>query len=168
MSTAISAGGSVGALVASVINPGFRGIPDAGATVKFLLNAMLTIKKYDLPVRIYLTKDVSEKIGSILSAMGVKFKLVPVDKMSPPYIFIYQSETYFVVKTVDEDGKEVSEFSVPASKFIEELQSYITKRRARAKRGKDEGEVNSLIIQDDFVDFVREGERDRERGSAPT
>lgn len=164
MST-ISIGGSTGAIVASIINPGFKGIPDAGATVRFLLNAMLTIKKYDLPIRIYVTKEVSEKIGNILSAMGIKFKLVPVDKMTPPYIFIYQSETYFVVKTVDEGGKEATEFSVPVSKFIEELQGYMTRRRGRSKK---EGEVSNLIITDDFVNFLGKAERDQQEAPRMT
>lgn len=161
MSTSISVGGVAGALVASVLNPGFKGLPDAGAAARFLLNAMLTIKKYDLPVRIYLTKDVSEKIGNILAAMGVKFKLVPVDKMTPPYIFIYQSDTYFVIKTVDEGGREVSEFSVPITKFVEELQSYATRRRSRVKKEKAEGEVNSLIIEDSFVEHMKKLEKEQ-------
>jgi len=159
----ISIGGSTGVAIASVLNPGFRGIPDAGAVVKYLLNAMSTIKRYDLPVRIYLTKDVAEKIGNILAAMGVRFRLVPVDKMSPPYIYIYAKDQYFVVKTVDENGKDVAEFSVPSSKFIEELQAFITRRREGAKRRKkeEEGEeVEELTIHSDFLTYMKKAEEE--------
>lgn len=145
---------STSAMLSSLINPAFRGLPDASAVARYLINAMVSIKKYDLPMRIYVTREVTEKIGGILAAMGVRFKLIPTDKMDPPYIFIYQSDTYFVIKTVDEGGREVAEFSVPIAKFVEELQSYLSKGRGKPKRSKVE-EVNALIIGDEFTEFVK-------------
>lgn len=158
MSTMIAIGTSPGITVASVLNPGFKGIPEAGAAVKYLLNVMSAIRRYDLPIKIYVTKDVSDKIGNILTAMGVRFKLVPADKMTPPYIYIFSNETYFVVKTVDENGKDVAEFSVLASKFIESLQDFISRRRGELKQKKKEkkpDDVNELLVHEDFIDFVK-------------
>ncbi|MEM1693967.1 MAG: hypothetical protein QXE75_05025 [Sulfolobales archaeon] len=149
--------GSVGVTVTSILNPGFRGIPNAGAVVKYLLNAMITIKRYDLPVRIYLTKDVSERIGNMLTAMGIKFRLVSVDKMTPPYIYIYARDRYFVIKTVDEGGKDVAEFQVLSTKFIEELQTIITRKRegTRQRKKKENDEIEELVINSDFLNYIK-------------
>ncbi|MEM4787705.1 MAG: hypothetical protein QXV28_06995 [Ignisphaera sp.] len=151
---------STGVTIASILNPGFKGIPDAGAVAKYLLNAMITIKRYDLPIRIYLTKDVAEKIGNILSAMGIRFKLLSIDKMTPPYIYIYAKDQYFVVKTVDENGNEVAEFSVLSTKFIENLQAFIIKKKRGSKQKKNGEEVEELIIHPDFLTYIKKIEEE--------
>jgi len=158
MSTTTISIGSTGITVASILNPCFKGIVDAGAIAKYLLNTITIIKRYDLPVHIYLTKDVAERIGNILTSMGIRFKLVPVDKMTPPYIYIYSNDQYYAVKTMDENGKNASEFSVLSSKFIEELHTLVTKKKKNSKL-KDE-EIEELIIHLDSSTYTKKNEKE--------
>ncbi|MEM1694360.1 MAG: hypothetical protein QXL19_08880 [Ignisphaera sp.] len=150
--------GSTGISIASILNPNFRGVVDAGTIVKYLLNAISIIKRYDLPIRIYLTKDVSERIGNILASMGIRFRLTHIDKMVPPYIYIYNDDQYYIIKTIDENGKNVAEFSVLSNKFIEELHALITKKK---KDTKLEEEVEELIIHLDSSTHAKKNEKER-------
>jgi len=144
----MSAGGTT-SLISSILNPSFGGAPDAKALAKYLVNATLVIKRNDLPVRIYLTHDVTEKIGDILSAMGVRFKTVPVDRMEPPYIFLTLEDTYLIIKTVDINGKEVRTFRTPFSEFIEALKEYASHRMRKRKR--EEEEKRTVYIDDEMT-----------------
>jgi len=129
MSLAVST--PVGTSIAAILNPSFKGVPDAKALATYLLNALAQIKKENLPIKIYLTQDVSNKIGNLLTAMGVKIRTIPVEKMEPPYIFIYLEDGDVVIKTVDANGKEVNTFRAPFSKFVEELEAIATSKKEK-------------------------------------
>lgn len=139
-------------MITQVLNPGFKGVPDSVALTKYFLNSVATIRRYGLPVRIYVTKEVADRIGNILTAIGIKFKLIPAEKMTPPYIFVYQNGSYFVIRTVDEAGRVCNEFTVPINKFVEELQSYVLRKKKTAEKKVEE--VHELVMDEDFDRFI--------------
>jgi len=139
----------VGASIPAILNPSFKGVPDAKALATYLLNALAQIKRENLPIRIYVTQDVSNKIGNLLTAMGVKIRTIPVEKMEPPYIFIYQENGDVVIKTVDANGKEVNTFRAPFSKFVEELEAVATSKKEK-KAGKQREKPQ--VVDEIFLD----------------
>jgi len=130
-----------GSAITAVLNPSFKGIPDAKALATYLLNALVQIKKENLPVKIYLTQDVSNKIGNLLTSMGIKIRTIPADKMEPPYIFIYAEGSDIVIKTVDTDGKEVNTFRAPFAKFVETFETLVTSKKERKVKQKEKPQV---------------------------
>jgi len=147
-----------GNLIATVLNPSFKGVPDAVSLAKYLLNALYVIKKHDLPIHIYIDHDLTPKIGPILQAMGVKFKTIPVEKMVPPYIFIDSEDGYVVIKSVDSSGKEVSSFRAPLTKFIEAFQEFYLKEKKAAKKEKAKKDVvdEAIVSLPDIEKFISE------------
>jgi hypothetical protein len=159
---AVSAGG-MSSLMSSVLNPNFKGIPDAKALAKYLINAMITIKKNDLPIRIYISQDVSNKIGNLLAALGVKFRTIPADKMQPPYIFLTTEDNYLVIKTVDSNGKEIASYKTPFPKFIEAFEEFFTRYKERRTQRKEKEAlppVDEVIVSSEslkkFMEKYRE------------
>lgn len=139
-------------MVSLVLNPGFKGVPDTQTLAKYLLNALLTISRNKLDVRLYVTKDVSAKIGNLLLSMGVKIRTIPADKMTPPYIMLTSEDGNLLLKTVDQDGKEIASYRVPLAKFVEDLEEYYSrlkeKRTAGRKDKQKKGEVDEIILSE--------------------
>lgn len=144
--------------ITTVLNPSFKGVPDARTLATYLLNALVQIKKEDLPIKIYLTQDVTNRIGNILTALGVKIRTVPVEKMSPPYIFIYTENGDIVVKTADSDGKEVSSFRAPFNKFVEAFEALFTSKKERKAKQKEKPTVvdEAFLGTEDLHKFVEQ------------
>jgi len=152
---------SVGSSIATILNPSFKGIPDAKALATYLLNALAQIKKENLPIKIYLTQDVSNKIGNLLTAMGVKIRTLPADKMEPPYIFIYTEGSDIVIKTVDSDGKEINSFRAPFTKFVETFETLVVSKKEKKAKQKEKPQVVDEIFVDtrDLQKFMEHVEK---------
>jgi len=152
MSTAPSPPIGTGPNVAlmNVLNPSFKGVPDAKAVAVYLLNALIQIKKEGLPVKIYLTQDVTNKIGNILTSLGIKIRTVSAEKMSPPYIYLFTENGDIVIKTVDPEGKEVASIRAPFNKFIDAFEAAFTSKRDKKAKAKEKPVVVDEIIASDI------------------
>ena len=136
----------------SVLSPQFRGIPDAGALARYLVRALVTIKREGLPVRIYLSQDLVERVGGLLAELGVRFRAVPVSRLEPPYILLDTEGGSVVLRTVDEGGRVVAQHAVPLAKFVEALEALL--RRGRGRRGEERTVSELVIAEEDLQRFL--------------
>jgi len=158
----VSAGGT-SINIARVLSPSFRGIPDATALAKYLIRTLVFIKKNNLPIKIYLTQDVTAKIGNILTALGVKFKTIPASRMEPPYILLSAEDNYIVIKTVDSSGREIASYKAPLSKFIEAFELLSSSYRKKSKQKEKSSEpqlVDEIIVSAESLEKFLERYRD--------
>lgn len=153
----IPGGGVNISVISSILNPNFKGIPDARSLAKYVIRSLIEIKKNNLQIKIYLSQDVTNKIGNILLSMGVKFKTIPVTKMEAPYIFLTVDDNYIVIKTANADGRELATYKAPFSKFVEAIESFFSSYKSKKAKKKENQmkHVDEVIISsDDLKKFL--------------
>lgn len=153
-------------IVASILKPVFHGVPDGSAVARYLVESMIYIAKYNLQIKIYITKQAAEFLSNLLTALNISFKTIPVSKMVYPCILISVEDGYFVVTTYNNDGSVLSVTRVPIPKLIEELQAIIAKRRRLAKKSatKEEEEVYEVMIAREVLELSKVFEEERKEG----
>ena len=156
----IPTGGGSASAILSVLNPSFKGVADAKTLARYLLTALTVIKKQNLPVKIYVTQDITDKLGNILTALGVRFRTIPVDAMSPPYIFLYTENGDIVVKTVDADGKEVATFRAPFAKFVEYFEELFNAKKPKKPKKEKVQRVDEVYLPSETAETFIEHMKD--------
>lgn len=150
--------GTVGRLAnpaTAILSPSFKGVPSAETLARYLLRALAEIKRCGLPVRVYLTQEVTRAVGNLLLLLGVRFKTVPASKMQPPYILLSSEGDYIVVETVDAGGRTLATYRAPFTKFVEALASLITRRRTGG-RERTEHLVDEVIVSQEALERILE------------
>ena len=99
-----------------------KGSVNGAVLAKSLFNALVQIKRGNLGIHIYLDGETVAKIAQILEAMGVKFALVPVEELEPPYIYVHTIDDKIIVVTTDSDNELVT---VAGSEFGDFLIAFI-------------------------------------------
>jgi len=110
---------SVGPSIPAGLSLGnLKGAVDGVKLAKELFSTIYNIVKLKLPIHIYLDAGVVGIITEIFDAMGVKYTLLPVEKLKPPYILIRQENDIIDVLTVDEGGKPVTIVAAKLDSFL--------------------------------------------------
>ena len=123
--------------IASILTPNFGAdVVDAGTLARWVFKVLATVATGQYPINIYVTRDISQKIASILVSMNIRFRTVEVARMEGPYIFISSQGSYVVVETADENGNILYHTQAPLDSFIEhfrELYARLVEGRKRAE-----------------------------------
>lgn len=153
---------SSGVNVAGILKPAFQGIPDGATAAKYLIDTMIAISKYNLPIKIYITKDVAEYIGNLLTALNIRFRSVHASGMQYPCIFISVEGGNFVISTYDENGTLLESFKIPVHKLIEELRAIVLKKKSRktTPQVKDE-ELLEITLTKDIQELLSKFEDEK-------
>ena len=88
---------------------------------KSLFNALREIVRLRLPIHIYVSEELTDEIKLILEEMGLKVKILPVEKLEPPYIYIEEVDDNIIVLTENEEGKIVTVVAAKLEGFLEEF-----------------------------------------------
>lgn len=153
--------------VASILTPSFGAdVVDAGTLAQWVFKVLTTIAVGNYPVNIYVTRDISQRIASILVSMNIKFRTVEVSRMEGPYIFISSSGHYVVVETADENGNILARHQAPLEKFIEsfrELYARLVENKKRAEERAQSGEGSAEAEGIEVVDQIILSPQDAEK-----
>jgi len=98
-----------------------KGSVSAADLAKSLFNAIREIARSRLPIHIYVSEELANKIKSILEEMGLKVEILPVEKLEPPYIYIEEVDGKMIVLTVDEENNIVTVVATKLEGFLEEF-----------------------------------------------
>jgi len=126
--------------IAEILNPRLGAAPDPKALAKYFCEALLTIAKEGLPVRVYLDHRITESVAPLLKELGVKFRTVSPDSMKPPYIYLFLNGDKLVIETVDMDlrgRRYVARFDL----FLEELAALLIQVKTKRKEYRREEEA---------------------------
>lgn len=150
-------------IVASILKPVFHGVPDSSAIAKYLVESMVYIARYNLQIKIYITKQAAEFLSNLLTALNISFRTIPVEKIVYPCILISVEGGHFVITTYDSSGHVSSSFTVPIPKFIEELQAIVAKKRKLAKKTpvKEEEEVYEVLVSREVLELAKVFEEEK-------
>jgi len=154
--------------IAEILNPCLGLTPDPKALAKYFCEALLTIAKEDLPVKIYLDHRITEAIAPLFKELGVKFRTVSPDSMKPPYIYLFLDGGRLVIETVDMNLRErryVTRFDL----LLEELTSLVMEvKRKKGKKSEHEVEIPSDMTLEEFMKFIRDILKIEEHGLKTT
>jgi len=117
---------------------GLKGAVDAVKLAGEIFNMLRTIVREKLPINIYLTKEIADKIVPILEAMGVKIKLWPVEKLEPPYVIIQEIDGNVVIITADEDDKLITAVATKLEGFLDAFIKLYDEHLKKIKRRVEE------------------------------
>jgi len=94
--------------IASTLNLNLKGSVSAVDLAKNRFNVLREIARLKPPIHIYVFKELTDEIKLILEEMGLKVKILPVEKLEPPYIYIEEVGSNIIVLTENEKGKIVT------------------------------------------------------------
>ena len=126
-----------------------------------LFNVLNEIKRSRLPIRIYLTREIVDKIALFLDAMGIRYILKPVEEMEPPYIFIDEVDGKIIVLTANEEGEIVTIVGSMLDSFLDSFINLFKKRYSKKSKkilrliesGREEGvETEGVIAEVEGVE----------------
>jgi len=146
MSTTPSMGAGLDVRIAGLLNPRFGSMPGPEVVAKYFVEALSTIAREGLPVKIYLDHRITVALAPLFKELGVRFRTIPVDRMEPPYIFFFVDEDTgrLVVETRDPDLKN-HRFVTRLDLFKDELTVLLARVRARKKVYRQEEETKPEI-----------------------
>ena len=135
-------------------------VPTARDAVVFVLNVMAKASSSGYKIRIYLSKDISQEVTTLLAKLGIRFKTVQARDRVPPYMAIDIVERNVVIAVVNENGKTVKEVKVEKTKFIKEFTSILKKilnnKRNPKKRERKDEVYHELIIEGEDIGKIIE------------
>jgi len=132
--------------IAELLSPRFGSMPGPEVVAKYFVEALSAIARENLPIKIYLDHRITIALAPLFKELGLRFKSVPVDRMEPPYIFLFIDDDTgrLVVETCDPSLKKYR-FITRLDLFIDELAALLVQVKAKKKEHKREEEAKPEI-----------------------
>jgi len=132
--------------IAGLLNPKFGSMPGPKVVARYFAEVLSAVAREGLPIKIYLDHRITVVLASLLKELGVKFRTLPVDKMKPPYIFLFVDEGAgrLVIETCDPELK-TQRFVTRLDLFMDELAILLAQAKARRKEYRREEETKQEI-----------------------
>jgi hypothetical protein len=121
MSTQPAMGFGVPQIASTLSLNNLKGSVSATDLAKSLFNALREIARSRLPIHIYVSEELANKIKLILEEMGLKVEILPVEKLESPYIYIEEVDDNIIVLTENEEGKIVTVVATKLKGFLEKF-----------------------------------------------
>jgi len=138
------------ARIAGLLNPGLGSIPSPKVVARYFAEVLSAVASEGLPIRIYLDHRITVALAPLFKELGVRFRTIPVDKMEPPYIFLFVDEGAgrLVIETCDPELK-THRFVTRLDLFIDELTILLAQTKARRKEyRREEAKPETDLLKD--------------------